>query len=204
MIEVPFVQDSPEWHALRLAHVGASEVAALFQCQPDYALDAWSLWQVKAGRAPYPALNSPRARWGLKLEEVIAEACAEEQGWEIRKGGYAKDPTCPRLGASLDSVILSDPDEDGPGLLECKNVDWLQHRRKWENGEPPLHILLQLQHQIAASGYMWGAIGALVGGNQPLVYRGARRKRRRSCFATASRKRWAVTYVPRRRDLASP
>lgn len=54
--------------------------------------------------------------------------------------------------------------------MEIKNVDYLVHQSKWSDGRPPLHIILQLQQQLAATGYQWGVICELVGGNTLLLY----------------------------------
>lgn len=170
-----FVHDSPEWHAMRARNIGGSEVAALFDLPrddvPAYLTSHWALWQIKSGRAPPPIVDNPRAAWGLKLEIAIAEAAAEKCGWMVRKGGYVTDPTTRGLGCTLDYIIESDPDEDGPGALELKNVDWLVHKRSWTDDEPPPHILLQLMHQLAATGYTWGCVAAFVGGNDLRIYR---------------------------------
>lgn len=164
--------DSPEWHALRARHVGGSEIAALFDIQlPDYMTTRFALWHVKKGNAPSPFVDGPRPRWGLKLEEAIAHAAAEQEGWAVAKGGYVSDETTAGLGCTLDYVIEADPNEEGPGALECKNTDWLQHKRTWTNDEPPPHVLLQHQHQLAATGYTWGAVACLIGGNDLKVYR---------------------------------
>lgn len=164
-----------DWHGIRARNIGSSEISALFGLPdaelPNYALRLFALWHVKAGNAPPPPVDLVRTAWGLRLEAVIAEAAAEHEGWTIEKGGYVSDPTTEGLGCTLDFVIASDPDEDGPGVLEAKNVDWLIHRRSWRDAEPPFHILLQLQHQLAATGYAWGAVVALVGGNDLRVYR---------------------------------
>jgi predicted phage-related endonuclease len=164
-----------EWHAMRAGNVGSSEISALFGLPdselPNYALRLFALWHVKAGNAPPPEVDPVRTKWGLLLEAVIAEAAAEKHGWEISKGGYFTDPTVEGLACTLDYVIDADPDETGPGVLEAKNVDWLIHRRSWRDAEPPIHVLLQLQHQLAATGYTWGAVAALVGGNDLRVYR---------------------------------
>jgi predicted phage-related endonuclease len=170
-----FVHDSPEWHSERARHVGSSEIAALFDLTdtevPGYMMRRFALWHVKAGNAPPPPVDVNRTKWGLQLEAVIAQAAAQECGWQIAKGGYVIDPTTPGLGCSLDYVIAADPDEDGPGALEAKNVDWLIHKRAWTEAEPPFHVILQLQHQLAATGFTWGAVAALVGGNDLRVYR---------------------------------
>lgn len=168
------IHDSPEWHDLRARHIGGSEIAALFDLAsedtPNYLRGKFALWHIKAGNAPPPVVDNPRVKWGLRLETVIAEAAAEENKWSVQKGGYVTDINCPGLGCTLDFVIDYDPGEKGPGCLEIKNVDWLIHKRSWGD-EPPPHILLQLQHQLAATGYTWGAICGLVGGNELRTFR---------------------------------
>lgn len=171
-----YVTKSAEWHAIRAKHVGASEIAALFGVQAAYQNSAFALHHIKAGAEP-PKVEGERVDWGLRLEHIMAEAAAEQEGWQIIKGGYAEDEHCPGLGASLDHIILAPSAEDaalgcvGPGVLEAKNVDWMIHRASWSNDEPPIHIALQLQAQLACTGYQWGAVVALVGGNHIEVYR---------------------------------
>lgn len=177
MTLLPIPTDREAWHALRQRHVGASEVAALFGCEPPYALGVRALWEVKAGRAPRPEVNNPRTRAGLALEEAIASLAADQEGWTVQPGVYASRDG---LGATLDRLIAAPgPNDDGatgPGVLELKNVDWMVHRSQW-GGEPPTHILLQLQAQLAATGFTWGAVAALVGGNDLHVYRYTARPR---------------------------
>lgn len=171
----PIPTQSEDWHALRRQNVGGSEVAALFGVQSDYALSHYALWHVKAGLAPAPEVGGPRVSWGLYLEQAIAEAAAVENGWTLRKGGYCTDDTTPGMACTLDYEIeASDADRadgrDGIGVLEIKNADWLVWRRKWTDDEPPLHILLQLQHQLACAGREWGMVACLVGGNDLRIY----------------------------------
>lgn len=160
----------PEWHATRLRHVGGSEVSALFGVQPAYALSHYALHMVKAGMVPPPEVSGPRPRWGLRLEEAIAEAVHEERGWSVTKGGYVSDPVTRGMGCTLDYIASDVEGRDGPGALELKNTDWLQHKREWVEDEPPLHILLQHQHQMACTGFAWGAVACLVGGNDLRIY----------------------------------
>ena len=173
MLTIPAV--AAEWHALRARHVGASEVAILFGVAPDYMPGLFSLWHIKAGKAPPPQVHNARTRWGLLLEDAIAAGAAEREGWDVRPGQYA---SLDGLGATLDRIIAvpgpNDVGCEGPGALELKNADWLQHVRTWGD-EPPTHILLQLQAQLAATGYSWGAVAVLVGGNDLRIYRYAAR-----------------------------
>lgn len=169
LLPIPAIAE--DWHALRARHVGASEVAILFGAAPPYAPGPYALWQVKAGRIPREDVNHQRAAWGLRLEDAIAAAAAEQEGWDVRPGVYASRDG---LGATLDRLIAAPGTNDegceGPGVLELKNVDWLVHRRSWGD-EPPLHILLQLQAQLLATGCGWGRVAALVGGNDLHIYR---------------------------------
>lgn len=172
MALLPIPASPADWHALRRRHVGASEVAVLFGAQPDYMPGIFALWQVKAERIPPEPVENERVRWGLLLEDAIAAGAAEREGWEVLPGQYASHPC--GLGATLDRIIAKPGENDsgceGPGVLELKNADWLVHRRTWGD-EPPLHILLQLQAQLLATGYTWGAVAVLVGGNDLRIYR---------------------------------
>lgn len=164
---------SPEWHAIRLQNIGASEVAALFDVQPPYALSAYPLHMVKAGLVDPPPVDGERIRMGVAMEPVIGRLAAERHGWTITPGRYATDDTTPGMAASLDFEVAAPADlppgfQDvtGPGCLETKNVDGLVYRKSWTDGEPPVHQLLQLQHQLACTGYEWGCLAALIGGNE--------------------------------------
>ena len=153
---MPFLSiptDPAEWHTLRARHIGASEVAILFGAQPDYMPGLNALWQIKAGRVPPPQVDNPRTRAVLALEDVITALAVEQNGWEVLPGQYASRDG---FGATLDRIIAApgptDEGCEGPGVLELKNVDWIAHRRTWGD-EPPLHILLQLQAQLLATGF---------------------------------------------------
>lgn len=171
MTMIPTPADRAEWLALRDKHVGASEVASLFSMQPPYMPGVYALWMHKAGRHPLPAVEGELLRWGLLLEDAIACAAAEREGWNVLPGQYASHPS--GVGATLDRIIAEPTEADlafgaeGPGCLELKNVQWLQTRsgRAWA-GEPPIHVLLQHQAQLLATGFKWGAIAWLVGGNE--------------------------------------
>lgn len=173
MTLLPIPSEPDAWHALRAQHVGASEVAALFHAQPEYAPGLYALWHAKAGIVPPENVDNPRTQWGLRLEEAIAAGAAERGGWQVQPGQYASRDG---LGATLDRIIAEPGEEEreagmtGPGVLELKNSDWLSHRRTWGD-EPPLHILLQLQAQLLATGFAWGAIAVLVGGNDLRIHR---------------------------------
>ncbi len=162
------------WHARRATNIGSSEIAALFGCQAPYQMSHYTLYHVKAGLVPPPEVGGPRVEWGVRLEDAIAEGVAHTNGWSICKGEFSEDATCPGMSCTTDYEIIGGTQPEGfpagPGVLEVKNIDYAEWKRTWTNGEPPMHILLQLQHQMACRGHEWGAIGGFIGGNTVRTY----------------------------------
>lgn len=174
-------QGTPEWLELRANYIGSSEIAGLFALQAPFGMSEFTLHQVKCGAIPAPPVDdTPGSRvWmGKRLEPVIAGMAAEMYGWNITyPGPFAIDDECEGMSASLDGIIRvpgvreREMNFTGPGVLEVKRVEWLAHKRAWENGEPPQHIVLQAQHAMACSGMSWGVIVALAGEHGLIAYR---------------------------------
>lgn len=202
MTMLPIPSDPDAWHALRAQHIGASEVAALFGKQPPYAPGLFALWHAKAGIVPPEPVDNPRVRWGLFLEDAIAAVAEAEEGWNVQPGQYASREG---LGATLDRIIAApgakerEANLSGPGVLELKNADWLTHKKEWGD-EPPIHILLQLQAQLLATGYSWGAVAVLVGGNDLRVHRYFPRPKIQAAIAERVAAFWASVKERRRPD----
>lgn len=144
----------------RSRHVGAAEVATLFDASPYQT--RFQLWHQKRGSIAVDDLSdNERVLWGSALEPVIvAEAC--------RRYGYQPEATPAHLdngnglGGHPDRFVICP--ERGPGILETKTVDWLVCK-KWGD-EPPLNYLLQTQSYIGLSRRTWGEVVVLVGGNE--------------------------------------
>lgn len=157
-----------EWHGHRAQHIGGSEVASLFedvlalQGESPF-LSRFELWHIKAGNIEAEILDDDRIIAGNYLEPAVARWVADQTGWKVEdfSGGYLSNGK--GLGGTPDRQILA-VEQEGPGILEIKTVDSLVYRN-WEGGHPPLKYQLQLQTYLGLSGYAWGAIAALVGGN---------------------------------------
>lgn len=148
----------------RAQHVGASEVAALFDASPY--LTHFELYHRKAGTIATPdfmadgAANNERIEAGIRLEPAIID-------WACDKWGYL-DCDTPRnlsngagLGGHPDKFVHCP--QRGDGVLEIKTADWLV-AKKWGD-EPPLHYLLQAQVYAGLAGVKWVDVVVLVGGN---------------------------------------
>jgi putative phage-type endonuclease len=165
---IPFTTEA-DWLAHRQRDVTSTESAALFGMSPY--VTHYELWHRKRSGAAPEFKSNERMRWGNRLEAAIAHGIAEEQGWEIKPlKEYMRDPEA-RIGSSFDFVITNLGE---PVHLEIKNVDYLAFRDGWiehDDGsiEAPEHIEMQVQHQMAVSGFKRAFIGAFIGGNRGVV-----------------------------------
>lgn len=183
-----------EWLALREEHVGGSEIASLFyvwrpmngteedvvrhlfEPQPvdHYLIGCLSPYQTgyrtymeKAGRIPPSFESNERIEAGNFFEPAIAAWAKARFRWSIRKvRRYMTHNVIPGWGSSLDfETYKGEP-------VEIKNVDASIFRDEWQvDGEelvPPMHINLQLQHEIGAANAEVGHLLVCVGGNKLL------------------------------------
>ena len=167
--EIIVPSNQEHWLELRKQDVTSTESACLFGESPY--MTHFDLWHRKrSGVVPEFKMNE-RVLWGNRLESAIAYGIAEEQGWEVKTmKEYFRHPDL-RMGSSFDFVITNLGE---PVHLEIKNVDYLAFRDGWlehEDGsiEAPTHIELQVQHQMAVSGFKRAFIGAFIGGNRGVV-----------------------------------
>lgn len=167
------IQNADHWHELRKQYVGGSEVAALFNAC-SY-LTHLELWLIKRGEIAGDIEDNDRMFWGRMVEDAIAQGIAAKMGWRIENPhGYFICDDTQGMGCTPDRMIFK-PEHPEPGLLQIKNVDRLEYM-KWEDAEdgktkiPPLAKQLQLQHELGCSGYQWGVLGVLVGGNDLKIF----------------------------------
>ena len=169
-IETIQIQNRDQWLAERVKDVTSTEVSALYGLSPY--LSEFELFHQKRDQVVVHIQENERMKWGTRLESAIAHGAAEDQGWNISKLGVYMRDTEAKIGSTFDFEILSS--SDGPGILEVKNVDWLQYQQKWiddgnGNIEAPEHIELQVQHQLEVADRSWAAIVVLVGGNEQKI-----------------------------------
>ncbi|CAB4180359.1 COG5377 Phage-related protein, predicted endonuclease [uncultured Caudovirales phage] len=187
------VNSEAEWHTIREQHVGGSEVASLFyrwnidgeiavrhmfEVVPEHAVPlgclgphktGYGLFMEKLGEVKAKDIGAmERVQAGTFIEPALAAWANEKWGWKLRKvHRYMTHDTVKGWGATLDYEIHG----EGMPPVEFKNVDGAIFRREWitESDEivlPPLHINLQLQHQIGCAKSDHGWIVACAGGNE--------------------------------------
>lgn len=146
--------------------VGSSEVAALFG--EGYAGQTeLSLYLEKTGQLSSTLESSEAMEWGLALEEPIAQMVAQRTGLKIRRQPvmrWMKNPAENPLFSSIDRQIVAHP--RGPGVMEIKNYNEFLGRTIESLEDVPLKVRVQAMHQLAVTGYDWGVVAILVGGNR--------------------------------------
>ena len=170
VIETIEIKNEQQWLEERLKDVTSTEVSALFNLSPYKT--PFELYHEKRNGQVVSFKPNERMKWGTRFESAIAYGVAEDQGWTVQPMKVYMRDTEVRIGSSFDFEIISE--EHGRGILEIKNVDSLQFKRKWRDDgaggiEAPEHIELQIQHQMLVTGIHWCVLVAMVGGNTPKI-----------------------------------
>jgi putative phage-type endonuclease len=157
-----------EWLAARRGGISASEVAAALGVSPFRS--QFDLWAEKVGLAEPDDLDSKEyVKWGLRLEEPIARAFAEETGRTVTMWPpftLARHPKHPWLTATPDATQIIVEGSD-LGALQIKTTNAFA-AREWIEGAP-LYYQVQQQSELAVVGYSWGTLCVLIGGNRMLA-----------------------------------
>lgn len=157
---------TPEQKANRKLGIGASECAIVMGINEN--ISPYELWQIKTGRLePQDISQLPPVYWGTRLEDIIADEYALKMGCEVE-----------RVPETLFHVehkhILCHLDRKVVGeskILECKFA--MYARDQWGpsgSDEVPMSYILQVQHQLAVTGYEEADLAVLISGYDFRVY----------------------------------
>lgn len=161
--------DREAWLAARRSGIGSSDAPAIL------GLTKWrsslQVYAEKAGLINPSVEETDAQRWGKLLEPVIAA----EYERETKRTTYDPGPftiqrcaDAPFMLATLDRLVVgffdatTKPPVEAPGVLELKTASVFK-REEWHD-EPPLMYQVQLQHQLAVTGHLWGSLAVLIGG----------------------------------------
>jgi putative phage-type endonuclease len=162
-----------EQQQIRSTGIGASEVAALLGLNRYKSVV--DIWARKLHLVPDEECGEP-ARWGNRLEAVIADAYAEEEGIDpglLVQLGTLRHPEHPLLLATPDRIRLNS------GHLKAwdRNVQIktasLRVADRWGEGEDdiPEEYLAQINAEMAVTGLDSTDLPVLIGGNEMRIYR---------------------------------
>jgi putative phage-type endonuclease len=156
------------WLQQRKAGIGATDAAVIL------GLSKWksplALYAEKAGLIDESDEEHDALEWGRRLEPVIAQKYEEVTGRSTYDPGayeITRHASERWMCATLDRIVTAPPADgalpyDSPGVLELKTAAaWA--RDQWDNEPPPIYQV-QVQHQLAVTGHLWGSIAVLIGG----------------------------------------
>lgn len=152
--------------ANRKLGIGASEAAIVMGLNAN--ISPYQLWLIKTGRAqPEDLSEVPQVYWGNMHEEPIAQHYAKVMNCKVRRVTntlFHKEHSF--MLCHLDRKI-----EGEPKVLECKFAMFAKDN--WgESGSDivPLPYIVQVQHQLAVTGYAEGDLAVLIGGWDFRIY----------------------------------
>lgn len=157
-------QSHDEWLAQRRKGIGSSDAPIIFGESPWS--DPLTLWCQKLGLDGFTMDESEPMKWGHILEEPIAREFNERTGRDVASPGeffIYQHPLFDWMQATPDRIQI-DSERELPGLLEIKTANAFAASEWGESA--PLHYQIQVQHQLAVTGFQWGTICVLIGGQQ--------------------------------------
>ena len=153
-----------EWLTVRRSAIGASEAPIILGVSP-YKRPV-QLFTEKLGLTE-PEPQTEAQAWGLLHEPNIARRYADETGHAlVDPGRYTlhRSKDVAWMVATLDRLILRAEGQPTPAVLELKCRKFAKPGA-WED-EPPVDVLVQVQHQLAVTGYAWAAVAVLIAGSE--------------------------------------
>lgn len=152
-----------QWLEGRSGSIGASSVANILGF-------GWKtrLWEfgVMTGKIP-PQEETEAMKWGHIMQPLVRDQFEEETHCKTKDWGdftILRNEEFPGLHATVDyPVVLANGGRKAPGVLECKNVG-AHMGDAWEEGLPR-GVEIQIQAQLAITGWEWGVGAAIIGGN---------------------------------------
>lgn len=167
-VVLPAGASDADWHAVRATGLGGSDMTAV--CGLDKYTSPLEIWYRKTGRDVHrheDAVLSEAALMGHLLEPVVRRRFTDLTGLPVLDGPGTLRAIDPEWAlANLDGIVL----ERGEyGVFEAKTRssyaldEWLD--------EPPTGPYLQTQSYLMVTGWSFGYIACLVGGQRTIVHR---------------------------------
>lgn len=151
-----------QWLTERRKGIGGSDAAAILGLNPWRS--PFDVYLDKIGEAPERAAGEA-AYWGNVLEDVVAREFTARTGLKVqRRNAILQHPEHEWMIASIDREIVARP----RGVLEAKTTSAWQ-ADEWAEDRAPDMYVVQVQHYLAVTGWSYGYLAVLIGGNKFLV-----------------------------------
>lgn len=150
-----------QWLAVRRQGLGGSDAASVMGMNPWKS--PMMVYLEKRGETEDQEVGEA-AYWGTALEAVIADEFKSQTGFHIqRRNAILAHPDHPWMIANVDRLIRDDLGEWG--ILEVKTANQFK-QGDWDAEQAPDAYVIQLQHYLAVTGYNYGYLAVLIGGQR--------------------------------------
>lgn len=147
-----------EWLRLRKSGIGGSDAGAI--CGVNPYSSAMKVFRDKTSEE-VEELDNEAIRIGHDLEDYVAQRFMEATGLKVRKSNFMyRSKAHSFMIADVDRLVVG---EDAG--LECKTAS-AYNADKWENGNIPLHYVMQCYHYMAVTGKRTWYIAAVILGRE--------------------------------------
>lgn len=148
-----------EWHDLRKAGIGGSDIAAI--CKVSPWASPWSVWARKTGLLEDTSGGSEAMEWGTRLESVILDRFSEDHPdlTVHRNVGTWRHSERPWQLANPDAIYSTGTDQ---GIIEVKTS---RFEDDWANGVPA-YYRTQVQWYLQTFGFKHAYVIVLFGGQK--------------------------------------
>ena len=147
--------------------IGGSEAATILGLNPYQS--EFTLWLEKTGKTTRPSLDNRYIEWGNLLEPLIREKFRQTTGFEVVENHFVlQHDTHDFMIANIDGEVKDPQFEGKTGILEIKTANE-RLRKEWEEGCPN-HYMVQIQHYLAVTDYIYAYVAVLIGGNDFRYY----------------------------------
>lgn len=152
--------------ANRKKGVGASEAATILGL--NKSMSPYQLWRIKTGREDHQDLSHiPCVYWGQRLENLIAEEYAKKNNCKVRRvieTLFHKE--FPFMLCHLDRKVVGQSK-----VLECKYAIFARDDWGMSGSDiVPLSYIVQVQYQLAITGYSEADLAVLISGSDYRQY----------------------------------
>lgn len=123
-------------------HLGASDIAALFGCDPFQT--AYDIYLAKTRRV-HEKQTTELMDLGNKMEPFVLDFAAEQLG-PIRRNQYRSHPTLP-MASHLDAILIAEQENVEAKTSGVKSVP-LRHWGEDGSDQVPEHVIIQVHAQM--------------------------------------------------------
>ena len=194
--EVLDFNNKEDWDILRSKGVGGSDIGAILGVNKYRGIVDVYLSKVENQKTP----ENNAMYFGTKLEPLIRSEFEERHQGAYKVFTTDKSLKFGLLRANLDGVIYDELNKKY-GVLEIKTANQFV-KNEWENGTIPQSYYAQVQHYLAVTGFDFGVIAVLIGGNEYKEFYIERNETDIKIIINAANDFWNTYVVPKEMPFA--